>query len=50
MFFHTSTDVLNVFNSLRNYDVVFLEALVGMGKVGKTRIINHPSQAKPSLM
>ncbi|KAF8387751.1 hypothetical protein HHK36_026406 [Tetracentron sinense] len=40
MFFHT-TDILNVSNSLKDYEVVFLAALVGMNKEEKVRIIDH---------
>nr|DAD33127.1 TPA_asm: hypothetical protein HUJ06_011978 [Nelumbo nucifera] len=40
MFFHT-TDIMTVSSSLRDYDVVFLAALVGMDKQEKTRIIDH---------
>lgn len=41
MFFHTS-DVMDVSSSeLKEYDVVFLAALVGMDKDEKTKIIEH---------
>lgn len=40
MFFHTS-DIMDVKNELRDYQVVFLAALVGMDKEQKIRIIDH---------
>ncbi|OVA16768.1 Nicotianamine synthase [Macleaya cordata] len=40
MFFHT-TDVMDVSNDLRDYEVVFLAALVGMDKEEKARVIDH---------
>ncbi|KAK7397118.1 hypothetical protein VNO78_18285 [Psophocarpus tetragonolobus] len=40
MLFHTS-DILDVSNSLKDYEVVYLAALVGMDKEGKNRIIDH---------
>ncbi|XP_028791459.1 nicotianamine synthase [Neltuma alba] len=40
MVFHTS-DILRVSEELQEYDVVYLAALVGMGKEEKTRIIDH---------
>ncbi|OAY43959.1 nicotianamine synthase [Manihot esculenta] len=39
-FFHT-TDILNVGNGLKEFDVVFLAALVGMDKEEKIKVINH---------
>ncbi|KAF2288328.1 hypothetical protein GH714_006195 [Hevea brasiliensis] len=39
-FFHT-TDILNVANGLKEFDVVFLAALVGMDKEEKIRVIHH---------
>ncbi|OAY42394.1 nicotianamine synthase [Manihot esculenta] len=39
-FFHT-TDILNVTNGLKEFDVVFLAALVGMDKEEKIRVIHH---------
>ncbi|KAL7257713.1 hypothetical protein ACSBR1_003932 [Camellia fascicularis] len=40
MFFHT-TDVMEVTCDLKDYDVVFLAALVGMDKKEKVRVIDH---------
>ncbi|KAI5658568.1 hypothetical protein M9H77_27361 [Catharanthus roseus] len=41
MFFHT-TDIMNVGpNTLKEYDVVFLAALVGMDKEAKIKVIEH---------
>ncbi|XP_059632793.1 nicotianamine synthase-like [Cornus florida] len=40
MFFHTA-DIMEVTNSLKNYEVVFLAALVGMSKEQKARVIDH---------
>ncbi|XP_062105052.1 nicotianamine synthase-like [Humulus lupulus] len=40
MFFHTS-DIMNVSDVLKEYQVVFLAALVGMNKEDKTRVIDH---------
>ncbi|WCJ43048.1 Nicotianamine synthase [Euphorbia peplus] len=40
MFFHT-TNVLDVGNELKEFDVVFLAALVGMDKETKVKIIDH---------
>ncbi|XP_057434010.1 nicotianamine synthase-like [Lotus japonicus] len=40
MFFHT-TDIAHVSNALKEYNVVFLAALVGMDKKGKESVINH---------
>ncbi|XP_061344842.1 nicotianamine synthase-like [Gastrolobium bilobum] len=40
MFFHTS-DIANVSNGLKEYNVVFLAALVGMDQNEKTQVINH---------
>ncbi|XP_043711564.1 nicotianamine synthase-like [Telopea speciosissima] len=40
MFFHTS-DIMEVSTALRDYEVVFLAALVGMDKEEKTQIIEH---------
>lgn len=40
MFFHT-TDIMDVTSSLKEYDVVFLAALVGMDKETKSRVIDH---------
>ncbi|XVF31466.1 hypothetical protein REPUB_Repub16aG0148400 [Reevesia pubescens] len=40
MLFHT-TDIMDVTNALKDYDVVFLAALVGMDKDAKVRIIDH---------
>ncbi|XP_022719536.1 nicotianamine synthase-like [Durio zibethinus] len=40
MFFHT-TDIMDVTNALKDYDVVFLAALVGMDKDAKVRVIDH---------
>ncbi|KAL5565907.1 hypothetical protein UlMin_029071 [Ulmus minor] len=40
MLFHT-TDVMNVTTGLRDYDVVFLAALVGMDKEEKVKVIDH---------
>uniref|UniRef100_A0A5B7AR92 Nicotianamine synthase n=1 Tax=Davidia involucrata TaxID=16924 RepID=A0A5B7AR92_DAVIN len=40
MFFHT-TDIMNVTNELKDYEVVFLAALVGMDKVEKVGVIDH---------
>ncbi|KAF3779749.1 Nicotianamine synthase [Nymphaea thermarum] len=40
MFFHTA-DVLETDNCLRDYDVVFLAALVGMDKEEKMKVVSH---------
>ncbi|KAL5850939.1 hypothetical protein ACOSQ4_008952 [Xanthoceras sorbifolium] len=40
MFFHT-VDIMDVSDELRDYDVVFLAALVGMDKEEKVRVIDH---------
>ncbi|XVE63124.1 hypothetical protein DITRI_Ditri06bG0174700 [Diplodiscus trichospermus] len=40
MFIHT-TDIMDVTNALKDYDVVFLAALVGMDKDEKVRVIDH---------
>ncbi|KAG5044236.1 hypothetical protein JHK87_008151 [Glycine soja] len=40
MFFHTN-DILEVSTALKEYEVVYLAALVGMDKEGKNRIIDH---------
>ncbi|KAK3034060.1 hypothetical protein RJ639_034285 [Escallonia herrerae] len=40
MRFHT-TDVMNVTSALKDYEVVFLAALVGMDKEAKVRVIDH---------
>ncbi|KAA8536741.1 hypothetical protein F0562_029219 [Nyssa sinensis] len=40
MFFHT-TDIMNVTSELKDYEVVFLAALVGMDKEEKVRVIDH---------
>ncbi|PQP96108.1 nicotianamine synthase [Prunus yedoensis var. nudiflora] len=40
MVFHT-TDIMDVTNALKDYDVVFLAALVGMDKMEKLKIIDH---------
>ncbi|KAB2005996.1 hypothetical protein E1A91_D11G317500v1 [Gossypium mustelinum] len=40
MFFHT-TDIMDVTNGLKEYDVVFLAALVGMDKDEKVRVVEH---------
>ncbi|KAK7337687.1 hypothetical protein VNO77_18272 [Canavalia gladiata] len=40
MVFHTN-DILDVSNALKEYEVVYLAALVGMDKEGKNRIIDH---------
>ncbi|XP_027350846.1 nicotianamine synthase [Abrus precatorius] len=40
MLFHTN-DILDVSNALKDYEVVYLAALVGMDKEGKNRIIDH---------
>ncbi|XP_065853454.1 nicotianamine synthase [Euphorbia lathyris] len=40
MFFH-STDVLDVGDEMKEFDVVFLAALVGMSKEEKVRVIDH---------
>ncbi|MBA0742546.1 hypothetical protein Gogos_015595 [Gossypium gossypioides] len=40
MFFHT-TDIMDVTNGLKEYDVVFLAALVGMDKGEKVRVVEH---------
>ncbi|KAL2514024.1 Nicotianamine synthase 3 [Forsythia ovata] len=40
MIFHT-TDIMNVTSALKDYDVVFLAALVGMHKDEKVRIVEH---------
>lgn len=43
MFFHT-TDIMDVTGSLKDYDVVFLAALVGMDKETKSHVIDHLSK------
>lgn len=43
MFFHT-TDIMDVTCALRDYDVIFLAALVGMEKEQKIRVIEHLSK------
>ncbi|KAE8710531.1 Nicotianamine synthase [Hibiscus syriacus] len=40
MFFHT-TDIMDVTDALRDYDLVFLAALVGMDKDAKVRVVDH---------
>ncbi|XVE82255.1 hypothetical protein DITRI_Ditri15bG0133500 [Diplodiscus trichospermus] len=40
MFFHT-TDVMNVSSGLKEYEVIFLAALVGMDRKEKTQVIHH---------
>ncbi|CAA7388980.1 unnamed protein product [Spirodela intermedia] len=40
MFFHTS-DIMEVTHALREYDVVFLAALVGMTAEAKERVLEH---------
>ena len=40
MFFHT-TDIMDVTNDLKDYDVVFLAALVGIDKDAKVQVIDH---------
>ncbi|XVF05953.1 hypothetical protein REPUB_Repub06bG0005700 [Reevesia pubescens] len=40
MFFHT-TDIMDVTHALKDYDVVFLAALVGMDKDAKVQVIDH---------
>ncbi|CAA3028082.1 nicotianamine synthase-like [Olea europaea subsp. europaea] len=40
MIFHT-TDIMNVTSTLKDYDVIFLAALVGMNKEEKVRILEH---------
>ncbi|KAA8545250.1 hypothetical protein F0562_020034 [Nyssa sinensis] len=40
MFFH-NTDILKVTNELKDYEVIFLAALVGMDKEEKVRVIDH---------
>ncbi|KAJ7977861.1 nicotianamine synthase-like [Quillaja saponaria] len=40
MVFHTN-DIMNVSHALKDYDVVFLAALVGMDKEEKIRVIDH---------
>ncbi|KAK9073911.1 hypothetical protein SSX86_006505 [Deinandra increscens subsp. villosa] len=40
MFFHT-TDIINVTDGLKEYDVVFLAALVGMNIDDKVKVIKH---------
>lgn len=40
MFFHT-TDIAHVTSDLKEYNVVFLAALVGMDKKEKAKVINH---------
>ncbi|XP_043721976.1 nicotianamine synthase-like [Telopea speciosissima] len=40
MFFHT-TDIMDVSTALRDYEVVFLAALVGMNKEEKAKFIDH---------
>ncbi|XP_010544204.1 PREDICTED: nicotianamine synthase 3 [Tarenaya hassleriana] len=40
MFFHT-TDIMDVTERLKDFDVVFLAALVGMDKADKVKVIEH---------
>ncbi|CAM8931194.1 unnamed protein product [Rhodiola kirilowii] len=40
MVFHTA-DIMNVTDALKEYDVVFLAALVGMDKEAKIKVIDH---------
>ncbi|XP_031259674.1 nicotianamine synthase-like [Pistacia vera] len=40
MFFHT-TDIINVSTALKEFEVVFLAALVGMDKEEKLKVIDH---------
>jgi nicotianamine synthase len=40
MVFHTS-DILDVTSALKEYEVVYLAALVGLDKEGKNRIVDH---------
>ncbi|KAL7003160.1 Nicotianamine synthase 3 [Sarracenia purpurea var. burkii] len=40
MFFHT-TDIMDVFGDLKDYEVVFLAALVGMDGGEKARVVDH---------
>ncbi|KDP27901.1 hypothetical protein JCGZ_18981 [Jatropha curcas] len=40
MFFHNA-DIMNVSSSLKEYEVIFLAALVGMDKEEKVQVINH---------
>jgi len=40
MFFHT-VDIMDVTESLKSFDVVFLAALVGMNKEEKVKVIEH---------
>ncbi|XVF38844.1 hypothetical protein REPUB_Repub20aG0137100 [Reevesia pubescens] len=40
VFFHTA-DIMNVSSDLKEYEVIFLAALVGMDKEEKTRVIRH---------
>ncbi|CAN8294813.1 unnamed protein product [Cochlearia groenlandica] len=40
MFFHT-VDIMDVTESLKSFDVVFLAALVGMNKEDKVKVIEH---------
>ncbi|KAK8480668.1 hypothetical protein V6N13_031305 [Hibiscus sabdariffa] len=40
MLFHT-TDIMDVTDALRDYDVVFLAALVGMDRDAKVRVVDH---------
>ncbi|XVF62465.1 hypothetical protein PTKIN_Ptkin09bG0010000 [Pterospermum kingtungense] len=40
MFFHTA-DIMNVSSGLKEYEVIFLAALVGMDKQEKTQVISH---------
>ncbi|GMN26822.1 hypothetical protein TIFTF001_040912 [Ficus carica] len=40
MFFHTS-DILNVSDDLKDFEVIFLAALVGMNKEEKAKVIDH---------
>ncbi|XP_022761268.1 nicotianamine synthase-like [Durio zibethinus] len=40
MFFHTA-DIMNVSSGLKEYEVIFLAALVGMDKEEKIRVIRH---------
>lgn len=41
MLFHTSNDIVDVKNELKEFNVVFLAALVGMDKKEKAKVINH---------
>ncbi|KAF3963501.1 hypothetical protein CMV_012115 [Castanea mollissima] len=40
MLFHTN-DIMNVTNELKDYEVVFLAALVGMDKEDKIKVVDH---------